>query len=108
MSAGALVLLSLWVALLHGGVLGPHPPPPRPAATTPGAGRAYLKVVVDPWAHVYVDGTFFDTTPFAREIPLTAGKHEIRLTNDYFQEKTVVLDLAAGAHETLRTKLTRR
>lgn len=106
--AGALVFLSLWVALLHGGVLGPHPAPPRPAASTPVAGRAYLKVVVDPWAHVYVDGTFIDTTPFAREIPLTSGKHEIRLTNDFFQEKTVVLDLAAGAHEVLRAKLKRR
>jgi serine/threonine-protein kinase len=40
---------------------------------------AYLRVVADPWAHVFIDGQRVDTTPFARAIPLTAGTHYVRL-----------------------------
>ncbi|MDF1565104.1 MAG: serine/threonine-protein kinase [Deltaproteobacteria bacterium] len=104
LSAGALLLLSLWVALLHGGVVGPGGAAALPSAP-PGEGRAYLKVVADPWAHVYVDGAFFDTTPFAREIALPSGPHEVTLKNDFLGEKSVTVDLKAGAHQVLREKL---
>ncbi len=38
----------------------------------------YLRVVAEPWAVVFVDGEKFDTTPFARAIPLAAGTHHLR------------------------------
>jgi serine/threonine-protein kinase len=38
-----------------------------------------LRVVVTPWAHVRVDGQLVETTPFARPIPLRAGRHWVTL-----------------------------
>jgi eukaryotic-like serine/threonine-protein kinase len=38
-----------------------------------------LRVVVSPWAEVWVDGVKVDTTPFARAIPLSAEKHTVTL-----------------------------
>jgi eukaryotic-like serine/threonine-protein kinase len=40
-----------------------------------------LRVVATPWAHVRVDGQLVETTPFARPIPLTAGKHWVSLSH---------------------------
>jgi serine/threonine-protein kinase len=40
-----------------------------------------LGVVATPWAHVSVDGQPIETTPFARPIPLAAGKHWVTLTH---------------------------
>jgi serine/threonine-protein kinase len=41
----------------------------------------WLKVVVEPWADVYVDGAFVDTTPMGGRIPLGAGTHSVELVN---------------------------
>jgi eukaryotic-like serine/threonine-protein kinase len=41
--------------------------------------QGFLRVVADPWAHVFVDGQRVDTTPFARPIPLEAGIHYVKL-----------------------------
>jgi len=40
---------------------------------------ASLRVLARPWASVYVDGQFVDTTPFARPIPLRSGEHGVLL-----------------------------
>jgi predicted Ser/Thr protein kinase len=40
-----------------------------------------LRVVATPWANVKVDGQDVETTPFARAIPLSAGKHFVTLTH---------------------------
>lgn len=39
---------------------------------------AFLRTVVRPWAHVYVDGQLVETTPFAHPIPLSPGVHYLR------------------------------
>jgi serine/threonine-protein kinase len=41
--------------------------------------RGELLVVAHPWAHVFVDGQKFETTPFATPIQLGAGVHHVRL-----------------------------
>ena len=41
----------------------------------------WLKVVVEPWADVYVDGAFVDTTPMGGRIPLATGTHSVELVN---------------------------
>lgn len=52
----------------------------RPLELVPeGAGG--LRVVATPWAHVKVDGQQVETTPFARPIPLPAGRHFVTLTH---------------------------
>lgn len=43
--------------------------------------RGGLRVLARPWAHVAVDGVALETTPFARPIPLSPGRHWVRLTH---------------------------
>jgi hypothetical protein len=59
---------------------------------TPG----YLRVVVQPWANVIVDGEAFDTTPFARPIPLTPGTHYVRLEHPQAPPERRTIELVAG------------
>jgi len=60
--------------------------------TTPG----YLRVVAQPWAQVIVDGETFDTTPFARAIPLSPGTHYVRLEHPQAPTERRTIDLGAG------------
>jgi serine/threonine-protein kinase len=64
-----------------------------------------LRVVATPWAHVKVDGQQVETTPFARPVPLTAGRHFVTLTHpDAFPiEREVVI--APGEISTLDVTL---
>ncbi len=50
-----------------------------------------LRVVASPWAHVLVDGTLRETTPFAQPISLTPGSHIVRLEhpNAPAEERTI-------------------
>ena len=48
------------------------------------ADAGYLTVSADPWAHVQVDGQHVLTTPSARSIPLTPGRHYVKYSNPYF------------------------
>lgn len=51
----------------------------------------HLRVVASPWAHVLVDGTLRETTPFAQPISLTPGSHVVRLEhpNAPAEERTI-------------------
>jgi serine/threonine-protein kinase len=44
----------------------------------------YLRVVVDPWADIYVDGQKVGTTPLAQRIALGPGRHFLKLDNPYY------------------------
>jgi serine/threonine-protein kinase len=46
----------------------------------------YLKVVVEPWAEVWIDGQNVVTTPSAQAIPLSPGRHFLKLKNPYYRE----------------------
>jgi serine/threonine-protein kinase len=65
----------------------------------------YLRVVVDPWAHVIVDGEQVDTTPFARAIPLTAGVHYVRLEHPSAPTERRTVTLAPGETVLLDVKM---
>ncbi len=62
----------------------------RPLDLTP-ASPGYLRVLATPWAEVWVDGQRVDVTPFARAIPLPAGKHYVTLVhpNAPIEKRTV-------------------
>jgi hypothetical protein len=49
---------------------------PTASAVATSAGRAQVRVVVEPWARVFVDEQFFDVTPFADPIVVTPGTHQ--------------------------------
>jgi serine/threonine-protein kinase len=67
-------------------------PLPRP--------RGYVRIVANPWAHVFVDGAQVDTTPFAAPLELEAGTHHIILRNEFFAEVSRDLDVAEGTTDT--------
>jgi hypothetical protein len=56
--------------------------------------EGYVKVVVDPWARVFVDGEFYDYTPFDVPIALPPGEHTIGLRNPYFMpvDRVIVIE----------------
>ena len=55
-----------------------------------------LRVVATPWATVRVDGRDVETTPFARAIPLPAGKHFVRLSHPDAPAVDREIDVVAG------------
>jgi len=68
----------------------------RPTSTKQDTTPASLKVVAKPWAKVYVDGKFIDTTPFPAQ-KLSPGPHTIRLMNpDLKKEKTERVNAKPG------------
>jgi serine/threonine-protein kinase len=80
----AIVLAAFVVGVLaiEGGsaARGGLEPGNRPLELVPAEGGG-LRVLATPWAYVRVDGQQVETTPFARAIPLSAGKHWITLTH---------------------------
>ncbi len=68
------------------------------------AGRAFLRVVAHPWAHVIVDGQEVEITPFARPIPLSVGSHYVRLEHPNAPVERRTIELSPG--ETLLLDVT--
>jgi serine/threonine-protein kinase len=65
-----------------------------------------LRVVATPWAYVKVDGQLVETTPFARAIPLSAGKHWVTLTHpDARSPIERSIEIVAGETQTLEVTL---
>ena len=50
------------------------------------ARAGFLRVVVDPWADVYIDGQKVVTTPTARSIALSPGRHFLKFANPFYEE----------------------
>ena len=56
----------------------------------------FLRVNVDPWAEVVIDGQLVMTTPSAAAMPLSPGKHYLRLKNPFFLEQTAEVTIVEG------------
>jgi serine/threonine-protein kinase len=80
--AAVLVAFLVGVLAIEGGsaARGGLEPGNRPLELMP-AEAGGLRVLATPWAYVRVDGQQVETTPFARAIPLSTGKHWITLTH---------------------------
>ncbi len=70
-------------------------------------GQGHLRVQVWPWARVFVDGAFIDTTPFVRAIALEPGQHVVELRNEHFEDERRVVEIEADRTATLRAELRR-
>jgi len=57
--------------------------------------EGFLRLTVKPWADVYIDGKFYETTPIAKPIKLSAGKHNLKLINPSFKpyEEQIVIPI---------------
>ncbi|MCB9666917.1 MAG: serine/threonine protein kinase [Myxococcales bacterium] len=78
---------------------------PTPALDGPGG---TLKVVVDPWADLYINGKYVATTPLARAIALPAGKYFLQLKNPYYSDGEYETIVRTNQTKTLEVKLKRR
>ncbi|MBD8530463.1 MULTISPECIES: PEGA domain-containing protein [unclassified Massilia] len=84
---------------------GPAPvatPPAQTAAVAASTeavvnGTTY-KLLIKPWATVYVDGIERGVSPPIKRLTLAPGRHTIRVTNPNFAEHTITVD--AGTRET--------
>jgi eukaryotic-like serine/threonine-protein kinase len=65
-----------------------------------------LRVLATPWAEVVIDGQVVDTTPFARAVPLTAGRHFVTLRHPAANDENREVTIAVGEIVTLDVTMT--
>ncbi len=66
-----------------------------------------LKIVVNPWAEIYIDGAHVGTTPIARPFSLTPGVHKVVLKNPYYDEISKMVLIEPGRLRKLALNLTK-
>jgi serine/threonine protein kinase len=75
------------------------------AFAKPVTGASFLKVTVVPWANVYVDGKFMETTPIAGGLKVSSGQHEVKLENPNFKIWQKTYDFKPGQTVAIDVKL---
>jgi serine/threonine protein kinase len=60
----------------------------------------YLLVVSQPWAEIYVDDQYRETTPLSQPLWVTAGNRKIRLHNPAFED--IVTTVTIGLRDTVK------
>ncbi len=100
---GAAVLL--WILIIHlaSGLSGAEAAA-HSAAGPPGA----LKVVAWPWAEIYVDGAYVDTTPVARSFSLSPGVYQVTLKNPHYETVTRKVLIEPARPKKLKVELERK
>ena len=56
----------------------------------------FLELQVIPWAEVYINGVYQETTPLSKPLSLPTGKHELKLVNPNFSTWTDSIEINAG------------
>ncbi|MFA6468281.1 MAG: serine/threonine-protein kinase [Bacteroidota bacterium] len=56
----------------------------------------YFMCTIVPWAEIYVDEQYKDTTPLTKPIILSAGKHTVRFKNESFADQVKEIVIIAG------------
>ncbi len=106
---GVLAAMGLLLAFLHTSQIGVAAPPPVPIAQRPmapdPAAMGDLRVLVDPWAEVWIDGKHVDTTPTAKSLPLVEGEHRLELRNPYYSTQIRKVSIKRGVTATLHIQL---
>ncbi|HLU67088.1 MAG TPA: serine/threonine-protein kinase [Kofleriaceae bacterium] len=89
-------VVALMVGLIHLAPVGASGPT---RIIAPAERRGHLRVVVNPWGRVLVDGEERAVTPLAAPIPLPAGRHMVTVENDFFEPLSREIDVPAGTEE---------
>jgi PEGA domain len=63
----------------------------------------FLNCIASPWAEIYVDDVYRDTTPLDKAVVLSAGKHDLRFHNPAFQD--IRQEITIVAHDTLHLSI---
>jgi serine/threonine-protein kinase len=67
--------------------------------------EGFVKVIVDPWARVFVDGEFYDLTPFAEPIAMAPGTHRLAFRNPYFKSSDQMVEVREKVTQTVKVSL---
>jgi serine/threonine protein kinase len=73
-----------------------------PIQLTPVRGSGKLSLEVIPWAKVYINGKYYETTPLEKPITLRAGKHTLILRNPHWGEKRLEVLIKKGEFKKLK------
>ncbi|MGB9773713.1 MAG: protein kinase domain-containing protein [Bacteroidota bacterium] len=57
------------------------------------ANPGFVKIAVQPWAQIFIDGEYRETTPLSAPLALEAGEHKISLRNPAFHQWEKVLNV---------------
>jgi serine/threonine protein kinase len=77
----------------------------KPVTAPPVPGTSYLKIAVNPWAKIYIDDRYSETTPIAKSISVTSGSHSLRLENPNFKTWQKKMQFEPGQTVTLDVNL---
>jgi len=67
------------------------------------ASAGFLNCTASPWADIYVDDVYRDTTPLDKAVVLSAGKHDVRFHNPAF--KDIRQEITIAAHDTVHLSI---
>ncbi len=67
------------------------------------ASAGFLNCAASPWADIYVDDIYRDTTPLDKAVVLSAGRHHVRFHNPAFQD--IRQEITIAAHDTLHLSI---
>lgn len=68
----------------------------RTLAQSTAARNSYLRFQVKPWARVYVDGSYFETTPTGRLVSVVPGTHRLSFRHDSLPTYEEVVSVLPG------------
>lgn len=69
------------------------------------ANLSFLRFRVKPWARIYVDGKYFETTPTQKLLSVSPGRHKITFTHDYLPLRERIVNPGAGDTMTVSVDL---
>jgi serine/threonine-protein kinase len=90
-------VVGLMTALIHLAPVGATVPAPVQAKK---ASAGYMRVVVNPWGTISIDGEAEIETPIAKTIEVEAGLHTLTVKNDFFETYVEKIDVPAMNEET--------
>lgn len=65
------------------------------------APTAFLQVACKPWAEIFIDGRYIDTTPLKKPLQLPPGQHILELRHPQFPSRRESVNLQAGRLDSL-------
>jgi eukaryotic-like serine/threonine-protein kinase len=84
-------------------------PPPTAAVVSPGMPEiGYIKVVVRPWAEIYIDGKKVGLTPTDKRFQVPAGRHKVLLRNPYCQSFSREVEVSNNGIVLVKASLKKR
>lgn len=63
----------------------------------------FLNCAASPWAEIYVDDIYRDTTPLDKAVVLSAGRHHVRFHNPAYQD--IRQEITIAAHDTVHLSI---